>query len=185
MEDQIYKAQDFTKEKLPKGTYDNCQFISCNFSGADLSEVNFVECSFEQSDLSTANITNTAFKEVHFLNCKLLGLRFDECNPFLLSLDFEECQLDLSNFYQLDLKGTAFKKCSLVEVDFSEANLGATSFVDTNLAGATFDQTNLEKADLSTAVNYQLNPARNRIRKARFSKAGLIGLLREFEIEIV
>jgi hypothetical protein len=52
------------------------------------------------------------------------------------------------------------------------------------LQGSTFDNTILEKADLRTAFNFSINPVNNRIRKAKFSIAGLAGLLDQFDIEI-
>ena len=44
-------------------------------------------------------------------------------NDFLFATNFKNCQLDLSNFYKLNLKKTQFINCSLKEVDFSESNL--------------------------------------------------------------
>ena len=43
----------------------------------------------------------------------------------------------------------------------------------------------IEKADFSTARNYALNPAANRLKKARFSRYGLEGLLTGLGIEVV
>jgi hypothetical protein len=42
----------------------------------------------------------------------------------------------------------------------------------------------LEKADFRTAFNYSINPETNRIKKAKFSKEGLNGLLDKYDIEI-
>ncbi|MCG4740016.1 pentapeptide repeat-containing protein, partial [Bacteroides intestinalis] len=54
-----------------------------------------------------------------------------------------------------------------------------------DLCYASFHHTNLEKADFSTARNYALNPAANRLKKARFSRYGLEGLLTGLGIEVV
>lgn len=43
----------------------------------------------------------------------------------------------------------------------------------------------IEKADFTTARNYTLNPAANRLRKAKFSRYGLEGLLSGLGIKIV
>ena len=43
----------------------------------------------------------------------------------------------------------------------------------------------LEKADFSTAYNYVIDPELNTIRKAKFSIAGITGLLHKYDIDIV
>jgi len=49
---------------------------------------------------------------------------------------------------------------------------------------AAFENTILEKADFRTSFNYSIDPEKNRIRKARFSLAGISGLLDKYDIEI-
>ena len=58
-------------------------------------------------------------------------------------------------------------------------------FKDCDLCYASFHHTNLEKADFTTARNYTLNPAANRLKKAKFSRYGLEGLLTGLGIEVV
>ncbi|MCZ4225284.1 hypothetical protein [Pedobacter rhodius] len=57
-------------------------------------------------------------------------------------------------------------------------------FDNCDLLSATFDGTILEKTDFRTAYNYSIDPDNNRIKKARFSKAGLAGLLHKYDIQI-
>jgi fluoroquinolone resistance protein len=42
----------------------------------------------------------------------------------------------------------------------------------------------LEKADLRTAYNYSIDPSINKIKKAKFSLPGVVGLLSKYDIEI-
>jgi len=49
---------------------------------------------------------------------------------------------------------------------------------------ATFENTALEKVDLRTGFNYSINPEINRIKKAKFSLQGVLGLLDKYDIEI-
>ena len=86
--------------------------------------------------------------------------------------------------YQVKLKKTVFKDCTLTEADFSEADLSAAIFDHCDLARATFDHTNLEKADFRTAVNYSIDPEKNKIKKAKFSQTGIAGLLDKYDIDI-
>jgi fluoroquinolone resistance protein len=126
----------------------------------------------------------TGLKNVVFKNYKLVGIHFGDCNPFSLSLHFEDCLLNLSSFYKLKLKGIQFKRCNLQEVDFTETDLTASVFGNCDLAGALFENSILEKVDFETAFNYSIDPNINQIKKAKFSMAGSIGLLFKHDIEI-
>jgi hypothetical protein len=42
----------------------------------------------------------------------------------------------------------------------------------------------LEKADFYSAEGYQINPAINRIKKAKFSREGVLGLVAHLDINI-
>lgn len=184
IEDEVFKGINFLTDKLPRGEYENCTFLNCDFAGSDLSGVSFLACEFRECNLSMAKVANTAFKNVQFKGCKLVGLHFDSCNPFLLAFLFDSCQLNLSSFYKLSIKKTRFENCTLHEVDFAEADVSQSQFTNCDLLGAIFDRTNLEKADLRTAYNYTLDPETNRIKKAKFSLAGVAGLLARYQIEI-
>ncbi len=184
IQDQTYTKQDFSKQPLPVGEYENCIFKNCIFENVDLSNMIFTECEFKDCNISTAKIVQTAFREVKFKTCKLLGLHFDNCNTFLLAVGFEDSILNLSSFYKLNLKKTKFINCSLHEVDFTEADLSHSTFDNCDLGGATFDHSIIEKADFRLAFNYIIDPESNKIKKAKFSSSGIIGLLNKYNIEI-
>lgn len=183
-EDEEFNKIDFTVKGFPKGEYENCTFINCNFDSLHLSTNSFSECEFIGCNLSSAKLANTSLKDVHFKDCKLLGLHFFECNPFLFEVSFNKCVLNLSSFYKLPLKKVKIRDCSLQEVDFSESDLSQTVFDNCDFKGAIFDNTNLEKADFRTSFNFVLSPERNKIKKARFSKEGALGLLLQYDILI-
>ncbi len=129
-------------------------------------------------------MNNTALKDVKFSNCKLLGLNFNDCNEFLLSIGFEDCQLNLASFYKLKIKGTFFKNGNLHEADFTETDLTASTFHNCNLNRAIFGNTILEKVDFRTSHNYSINPEINRMKKAKFSRDGILGLLDKYDIVV-
>ena len=185
IENKTFTKIDFLKEKLSKGEYESCAFVDCSFSQASLSEINFAECTFDNCDFSMAEILGTAFRDARFKNCKLLGLHFEDCNKFLFSAQFEDCILNLSSFYGLNLKSTLFINCSLQETDFTESNLTQVKFDNCDLKHATFEHSILEKADFRTAYNYTFDLELNRIKKAKFSKNGVLGLLDKYDIEIL
>jgi fluoroquinolone resistance protein len=184
IEDKIFERIDYSEQKLPTEVYENCQFINCNFHKANLVDITFRESRFKDCDFSLASMKNTALSDIHFVGCKLVGVQFEECNPFLFSVDFENCLLKLAVFYQVKLKKTRFKNCNLQETDFSESDMTMATFDDCDLQRAVFQRTILEKADFRTSFNYSIDPEANKITKARFSRMGIAGLLNKYRIEI-
>ena len=176
--------ENLKNEPLPKGDYENCHFINCDFSGANLSDFAFVDCMFTGCNLSLAKLNKTAFREVRFKDCKMLGLHFEHCNGFGLAFRFEHCILNDSSFYQTKIKQTHFRSCQMLAVDFTETDIAESIFDHCDLQHTTFDRTILEKADLRTAFNYQINPETNRIKKAKFSLPEVVGLLAKYDISI-
>ena len=114
----------------------------------------------------------------------MLGTHFDDCNEFGLSFSFENCHLNHSSFYKAKIKKTNFKNSQLRETDFTEFDLTSSIFDNCDLTQAVFDYTIIEKTDFRTSFNYSIDLERNRIKKAKFSIAGIIGLLNKYDIEI-
>ena len=90
----------------------------------------------------------------------------------------------MSSFFKLKIKKTKFKDSTLHEVDFTETDLTEAVFDNCDLKRATFEHTNLEKADFRNAFNYSIDLEQNRIKKAKFSKTGIVGLLGKYDIVI-
>lgn len=179
-----FRNIDFTASPAAKGDYENCTFHNCVFTGADLSDFVFAECEFTNCDLSLAKLHNTAFRDARFKSSKLVGLHFDDCNEFLLSASFEDCPMNLSSFCQKRWKHTLFRRCNLQETDFTGADLTSATFDECDLALAAFEGTTLENTDFRSAYNFSIDPDRNRIKYARFSLAGLPGLLHKYDLGI-
>lgn len=180
-----YADETFTEvTTLDTGNYENCQFVNCKLMNADLSGSNFIDCHFEGCDLSNASLTETGLKTVSFSACKLLGLHFEACSSFLFAINCVGCQLELATFHNWTLRGTAFHKCLLLEVDFTGADLTESTFTGCDLSRTIFYRTNLKKVDFTTALNYRIAPEENQLKGARFSRAGLDGLLAGYGIHI-
>ena len=183
-EDKTFESDDFTLNNLPKDDYEYCTFIDCKFADSDLSNIAFRECEFIDCDLSLAKLKYTVLNDIVFKNCKLLGLHFNDCDDLLLSFRFENCNLELAVFYDLNLKNTVFTDCSFNGTDFTESDLSGSAFVNCNLKHTVFDRTKLEQADFRSAYNFSIDPEANSIKKARFSKENLAGLLYKYHIKV-
>jgi uncharacterized protein YjbI with pentapeptide repeats len=182
--DKAYQADDLTDGSLPKGEYEGCLFSNCDFSNADLAERKFINCRFTGCNLSLARIVKTVFQDVIFKDCKMLGLRFDQCSHFGLSFGFENCILNHASFYGVKIKGTQFRNTHLQEADFTDSDLSGVVFENCDLSRAIFENTNLVKADFSSAYNYSLDPEQNEIKGAFFTLPEVIGLLDKYNIRI-
>jgi fluoroquinolone resistance protein len=82
----------------------------------------------------------------------------------------------------LKLKGTEFDNCSLKEADFTDCDLTEASFDFSNLERAIFQNCNLTKTDFREAKSYSFEPSQNILKKTKFSKDGVMGLLSRYDI---
>jgi uncharacterized protein YjbI with pentapeptide repeats len=114
----------------------------------------------------------------------MIGVKFSECDTFLLSLHFDNCQLSFSSFYKLKIPNTVFNECNLEEVDFTEATLNKSRFLISNFNNAIFNETNLEKTDFRSSFNFSIVPENNMLKLAKFSKDNIGGLLSKYKVII-
>jgi uncharacterized protein YjbI with pentapeptide repeats len=182
--DKLVDKVDYKENSLPKGEYENCTFKNCDFYHTDFSGIQFQSCEFVVCNLSLVTLSRAAFRDVQFKDCKMLGLRFDHCNPLGLAFLFDTCSLDHASFYKTKIRKTVFKNSGLRETDFTQCDLTGSVFENCDLIRATFANTRLEKADFRTSYNYSIDPENNYIKKAKFSLPGICGLLDKYDIEI-
>ncbi|AWV88183.1 pentapeptide repeat-containing protein [Bradymonas sediminis] len=189
-EGEVYERQDFSNgqsiggEPYFRGEFYTCTFRDCDFNAADLSGVSFSDCTFEGCNLSVAKLDGTRLQDVYFKNCKLVGVDFSICGDFAFSVKFEQSNLHLASFWSKVMKRTQFIDCELIETNFTESDLSRSTFKDCDLSQAIFASTNLERADFRSARNFAIDPASNRVKKAKFSSTELAGLLYQFDLEI-
>jgi uncharacterized protein YjbI with pentapeptide repeats len=184
IEDENFEKRDFTATPLPLGEYENCTFKDCEFANTDLREIRFVDCTFLSCNLTMAHLAGTVLRDINFINCKMVGLHFENCSQFALSFSIDNCNLMHASFFRTKIKSTVFKNSVLHDVDFTDCDLSGCVFDRCDFKGAKFDNTIIEKADFSTAFNYSIDPEVNRMKKAKFSMAGVAGLLDKYDIVI-
>ncbi|KAB1064907.1 pentapeptide repeat-containing protein [Salibacter halophilus] len=184
IEGEVFEGTDFSNQFLEKAEYEFCTFTNCNFSHTDLSGSKFIECSFTDCNFSNAVLKNASFQDLTFSKCKMLGLHFEDCNKFGFAADLENCQLDHSSFFKMNLSQSTFRNCRLHGSDFTEAELTKTVLTNSDLLNAVFDHTNLELADLRESVNYSIDPEQNKLNGAVFSLSQVGGLLEKYQIKI-
>ena len=92
-EDIIFEGKSYV-EGLHKKSFDNCTFSKCNFSDSKLIACTFTDCSFIDCNLSMVELNQSTLNNIHFKNCKMLGVKFNHCHDFIFHVDFENCILD-------------------------------------------------------------------------------------------
>ena len=189
MPGEIQEDKTFTKIKADDiaalQTFENCTFLACDFSNANLGGKLFADCRFEDCNLALANVNDTGLQNIRLKHCKLSGVNFTKSRDFLFEMHFENCILDNAVFFKKKNKKAVFRDCSLIETDFTEADLTDVKFENCNLHRAFFERTALKNADFSTSYNFIIDPDNNDIKKAKFSAQGLPGLLAKYDIRII
>lgn len=171
-------------KKVNNREFEGCVFKNCDFSAGDFSNNIFIDCQFYDCNLSMINLRGTGLKTVDFINCKLLGILFNECDDFLFNVSFDECVIDYASFANKKMLKTKFINSSLKEVSYIETDLSGSIFENSNLDGAIFNKTKLTAVDFTLAQNFKIDPEFNPMRKAKFSSLGIIGLLDKYDIKI-
>ncbi|MDR1091967.1 MAG: pentapeptide repeat-containing protein [Prevotella sp.] len=182
-EDKTFEGVSYT-DGLHNETFEYCIFSNCNFSDAKVLSCNFMDCTFINCNLSMTVLTQSAMNNANFINCKMLGVKFNNCHDFIFQVAFDGCILDYSSFGKRKMSKTIFKNSSIKGTDFGEADLKQSKFINSDLSEAIFYNTNIQEADFTSAYNYSIDLSQNNIKKARFSKDGLAGLLHPFDIII-
>ena len=185
IEGQHFTSEDFSKKIFENHCFTNCLFQNCNFNGVLLRKAKFCSCTFKDCNLSLVKLDGSRMQEVKFLGCKIVGAEFFKCEKTFFSANFENSLVHYCNFSDLNMKNASFCKSKLKESHFTNTALSGADFEDVDLSGTIFHGCDLSKADFSKAINYDIDPQTNKIKKAKFSLPEAVGLLRGFDITIV
>jgi uncharacterized protein YjbI with pentapeptide repeats len=181
---KTFEKVSFIDKKVNNREFEDCVFKNCDFSNSNFSNNTFMDCEFIDCNLSMIQLSGTSLKTIHFKECKLLGIQFQECTDFLFSVNFQDCVLDYSSFANKKMPKTSFNSCSIKEVSFIGTNLTNSVFDNCNLENAIFNETQLAGVNFMTARSFTIDPEFNPMRKAKFSTQGIVGLLDKYDIKI-
>lgn len=172
-----YGQYDIMYKDFERCTFTNCDFTACDFLGVAFTDCVFISCNFTE-----AKINYVALRDAQFIGCNFTGVNFAMVDSLLFSVEFKDCVLDYAKFYTLKIKGTIFSNCSLIAVDFMNTDLTGVIFDNCNLHKAVFIDAIANNADFATSYNFSIDPEKNKLKKAKFSEAGLKGLLEKYDI---
>jgi len=187
-------AEDFEKivissEIIKNAEFEECTFISCNFSETLFRSCRFIDCRFENCNLSLLKLTDTMISGCEFIDSKMIGIDWTMCDwRSLLSSEpmrFKECILNDSNFYGLTQDRMEMKSCSVRESDFGSGSFKNANFSSSDFKGTLFSDTHLEYANFKEAVNTNINLTTNYVKGAVFSQHEALYLLENMGIVLV
>ena len=183
--DKQYNGITYGVDAVKFSEFEGCTFSGCDFSQCSFIAVTFIDSTFNDCNFNGAKINHTAFRGAFFNKCQIREVNFAMCDKLIFEIHFKACILDFSKFYALKIRGTTFTDCSLIAVDFMETDLTEVLFDNCDLYRALFMKSIANKADFTTSFNYTLDPEKNKIKKALFSKEGVKGLLAKHDIVVV
>lgn len=187
-------AEEFNRIELngitiKKAEFEDCTFISCDFSETFFHSCRFIDCRFENCNLSLMKLTDCMVSGCNFMSCKMIGIDWSLCDwKSLLSADpigFIECILNDSNFFGLRLDRLMIKKCSAKDIDFRSGSFQRANFSSTDFKGSWFENTNLEYTNFTDAINTQIDIRNNHLKGAIFSRYEALFLLETMGIILV
>ena len=152
--------------------------------GSTLTRWIFEDCRFIHCDLSNIQFDEVVLQNCHFEDCRLLGIDWRRAKTLNLEVSFTQCQLSLSNFSGMQLKGLNLKSSDCSDVDFTQTNLEDANFENSALKGVLFGKTRLNSADLSQAHDVLVDPESNTVKGLKLSVTAALSMARRFGIEI-
>lgn len=183
-QNERFDHKDWVEQQLHNYEFEYCSFINCDFSNIAFIGCQFIECEFRYCNLSLTQMTDSVLNGVRFEESKLIGIKFNNCNNFIFEVSFNQCILDYSSFENRKMSKTKFNNCNLKGADFTQTDLKQATFNTCNLEEAIFSGCNLQKTDFTTSYNYVINLQDNFTKQTKFSKNGLHGLLKNYDIII-
>jgi len=169
--------------------FEDCSFNECDFTEAVFKKCRFIECSFTECNLSVIKISQSQFTDVTFEQCKLIGVDWTHAVWSQLhlaaSLEFKNCVLNDSSFFDLSLDELKLVECKAHDVDFRNGSFRNAKFSYSDFTGSLFGKTDLSGADFTEAVNYDIDVFDNKISRAKFTKYEAVRLLNSLDIELL
>jgi len=190
---QEYYSKTFShlsmiQQEIEAIEFEDCSFTECDFTEAVFNKCRFIECTFSDCNLSVIKVGQSQFTDVTFEQCKLIGVDWTRAMWSQLrlsaSLEFKNCVMNDSSFFDLSLDEIKLTECKAHEMDFRNGSFCNAKFSYTDFTGSLFGKTNLSGADFTEAVNYDIDILDNKIDKAKFTRYEAVRLLNCLDVAL-
>lgn len=116
LKNKYFNEQQYQEYFIYDARISHCHFVQCDFSQAELNNIEFVNCIFESCRFISTKITKSEFESCRFKDCNFTGLEIEKST--LIDNHFENSRFNLSNIMLSSLYEQRFTTCSLEQVDF-------------------------------------------------------------------
>ena len=146
-----------------------CEVLNAKLSGATLKRWVFEECTFRDCDLSNITWEGCTFEGCTFRDCRLIGSDWRHIASLTAAVNFERCDLSMSQLSGVRLLSSRFEGSRCIDVDFSQADLSESVWLETEVTDALFEESKLNKANLTGAIGEQFDPQTSQLNGALVS----------------
>lgn len=133
----------FVELEVSSGRFSNCQFLSCDFTGAL-----FVDIAFEGCDFSNSIFDSAAFTRCTFNDCKFAGASFTEA--LWEQVAAKDCTFAYGAFNRSLWKIVRAHTCDFSSADMTEMELHGISLADDRFVGTSFFRTKFVGLDFTS-----------------------------------
>lgn len=133
----------FAELEVSSSRISNCQFLSCDFTGAL-----FIDIAFEGCDFSNSIFDSAAFTRCTFNDCKFAGVSFTEA--LWEQVAAEGCTFAYGAFNRCLWKTVRARTCDFSSADMTEMELHGISLADDRFVGTSFFRTKLVGLDFTS-----------------------------------
>lgn len=182
-DEATFSQLDLAAASLGGREFSRCTFDRCALVRSTWSDTRLEDCTFRGCDLTQASFAKLALRGVTFLDCKLMGIDFSSVSA-VPDVRFERCVLRYVSFSKVSLRKQVVSGCDARESNWLDVDLTDADFSASQLGGAVFRGCTLTRADFRTAKGALLDPARNKVTKARISDDAAALLAAHFGFEV-
>ena len=133
----------FVELEVSSSCFSNCQFLSCDFTGALLVDIAFEGCNFSNSIFDSAAFTRCTFND-----CKFAGVSFTEA--LWEQVAAEGCTFAYGAFNRCLWKSVRAQTCDFSSADMTEMELHGIALKDDRFVGTSFFRTKLVGLDFTS-----------------------------------
>lgn len=147
------KLVDLSKSTIADFYFGRGSLLSCNFRNADLNNVIFRSAYFSSGSFSGATIRNSLFSEAYlaYIDFTYIAFRSSTFNGAELSrCDLSESLFSESSFHRSELHGADLRNVYMRHCDIDN-----TTFWEANMVGSTFDKCTFDNVKFKKAIFYE------------------------------
>ncbi|MCM1042817.1 MAG: pentapeptide repeat-containing protein [Corallococcus sp.] len=167
-------------------TFSYCTFANCKFKETSFRNVTFNECVFENCEFVNSVFKESAMKFCEFVKCTVIGVNWRDLSTEYATVieKLDECLLKFNNFEDITLRKLDFGQSQIVSSTFYKTNIAECNFSKCNLNDTVFTLCDMQKCDFRLSDGFNIDSLSCKLKGAKFSAAGIEGLVKCLEIKV-